>query len=120
MTHLDGCNLGVSARNASIRAPAGVPVAGFLIDDLDAEMMEWDCWAYDDTHKTMATMTSNGLKSRKKRRAVRSIVTNETPPGCNFVCEFRDVFPGKGDFQIAHAGPETAAPCRQTNELTQE
>lgn len=99
MTCLEGCSLGFSAGEALTRCPASVAVAGIFTDDLT---LEWDCRAYEDTHKTIATRTSNGLKDRKNRRMVRSIDTNETPPSFDFVWHPK-LFSEKGDFRIAQA-----------------
>jgi hypothetical protein len=88
VTCLDGCSLGFSTCAASIRGPAGVAVAEIFTDDLGAETVEWDCWAYEDTHNTIATKTSNGLKNRKNWRTLRFIVTNQTTPNFDFVYAF--------------------------------
>jgi hypothetical protein len=120
VTCLDGCNVGFSACAASIRGPAGVAVAEIFIDDPGAETVEWDCWAYEDTHKTIATRTSNGLKSRRNRRTLRFIVVTMERRRPSILSGKRKLFPRKRDLEIAHGGLETAAPCWQTDELSQE
>jgi len=77
LTCLEVCNLGFSAGDALTRGPAGAPLAEIFIADLGAATVEWDCRAYEDTHNTIATRTSKGLKDRRNRRTVRSIDTNE-------------------------------------------
>lgn len=77
MTCLEGWSLGLSACATSIRGATGVAVAEISFGDPGVETMEWDCWAYEDTHKTIATRTSNGLKDRKNRRTLRFIVINK-------------------------------------------
>jgi hypothetical protein len=68
-----------------MRAPDGVAVAEISLGDFAPGPAESACWVWPENHVTMAAMTSIGLKDRKNRRTVRSIVTNETPPSFAFV-----------------------------------